>query len=200
VPDWVYEWLIAFDRIMSQGSLSGALIGLALALLSSPLLIFAHELGHALAVKARRLPLHALGVGDRADVILTVGGFRIELGRLFGHGDVGGYVLYDGHRSTPRDTLVIALAGPAANLAGALLTGWLAMRFAHAAPNIPFTLAMMTIGGLWMALANLRQSGEDPLTWSDGVWVRAAWRVLNRPGPLWRDPNDATSAAPPLSS
>lgn len=43
------------------------------------------------------------------------------------------------------------------------------MRFAHATLNIPFTLALMTIGGLWMALANLRTSGEDPLTWSDGV-------------------------------
>ena len=187
MPAWVYEFLSAFDRYMSQGSVVGSMAGLALALLTTPVLILAHELGHALAVKARRLPLHELKVGDRADVILAVGGFRIELGRLFGQGDVGGYVLYDGRRSTPRDTLVIALAGPAANVAGAVLTGWLAVRFAHATPSIPFTLSMMTVGGLWMALANLRPSGEDPLTWSDGEWARTAWRALKRPGPLWRD-------------
>ena len=200
MPDWVYDWLIAFDRFMSKGSLSGSLVGLALALLTPALLILVHELGHALAVKARRLPLHELRVGDQSDVILTVGGFRLELGRLLGRGDVGGYVRYDGRRSTPRDALVIALAGPAANLGGALLTGWLALRFAHATPSIPFSLTLMTIGGVWMALANLRPSGEGPLTWSDGAWVRAAWRVLNRPGPLWCDPHDETSVALPLSS
>ena len=46
---------------------------------------------------------------------------------------MGGYVMYDARRVTTRDALVIALAGPAANLVGALVSGWLAVRFAGAA-------------------------------------------------------------------
>ena len=57
-----------------------------------------------------------------------MGGFRLELGRLLGAGDMGGYVTYDGRDATPADVLVIALAGPAANVAGSFVTGWPALR------------------------------------------------------------------------
>jgi membrane-associated protease RseP (regulator of RpoE activity) len=193
------DWLESFQRFVDRGSLGGALVGLGLALLCTPGLILVHELGHALAVKARGLPLRQLKVGDQTDVILTVGSFRMEFGRLLGEGDVGGYVLYDGRRSTPRDALVIALAGPAANLACAVVTGWLTMRYAGTTPNIPLTLAMLTAGGVYVAVANLRPTGvaADPLTWSDGLWARVAWRGRHHAGPMWRDPNEETTVAPP---
>jgi hypothetical protein len=201
MPDQVYDWLEAFQRFMDQGSLLGAIASLLLTFAAGPLLVLVHELGHALAVRARGLPLALVKVGDTEDVILTVGGFRLELGRLLGQGDVGGYVLYDGRAAAPADVLVIALAGPLANLAGAAVTGWLALRVGSG-PNFVLPLWLMTISGVWMAAANLGRRGRpgEPLSWSDGVWVRAAWRVLRRPGPLWRDPNEGTSVAPPQAA
>ena len=197
--DTVTEWLQAFQIFMDRGSLAGSLIALALAAAATPLLIFVHELGHALAVRARGLPLKELKVGVESNVILTVGSFRMELGRLSGKGEVGGYVLYDGRRSTPADALVIALAGPAANLLGAVVTGWLVL---GAGTNLVVILWLMTLTGVWLAAANLRASGvaQDPHTWSDGLWARVAWRGIRAgvgDAPMWRDPDEAVSVAPP---
>jgi hypothetical protein len=189
VDDLMYDVLVPLQRIMDQGSLGEEIAGFLLAALFTPLLVLVHELGHALAVKARGLPLHALKVGDRTDLIVSVGAFRIELGRLMGNGDMGGYVMYDARRVTTRDALVIALAGPAANLVGALVTGWLAVRFAGAGAGwfIPFTLVLLTVVGVWTALMNLRPAGvaADPSTWSDGLWARVAWRGRHHRGPMW---------------
>jgi membrane-associated protease RseP (regulator of RpoE activity) len=164
-----------------------------------PVLIFVHELGHALAVKLRGLPLRQLKVGRTSNLILVVGGFRMELGRLHGEGDLGGYVLYDGRRATARDVLVIALAGPFPNLLGALLTGWLALRCLGAAPWLPIALVVLTWLGVVMVDGNLRAKhlAGDPTLWSDGLWARVAWRRRHRRGPLWPDPNEGTSIAPP---
>jgi Zn-dependent protease len=187
VDDLMYDVLVPLQRIMDQGSLGDAIVGCLLAALFAPLLVLVHELGHALAVKARRLPLQGLKVGDRTDLTVSVGAFRIELGRLVGDGDMGGYVMYDARRVTARDALVIALAGPAANLMGAVVTGWLAVRFAGAAWSLLFMLVLLTIGGAWTAVANLRPAGvaADPSTWSDGLWVRVAWRGRHHSGPMW---------------
>jgi hypothetical protein len=189
VDDALYDLLVALQRVMDQGSLGGALAGCLLAGVAVPLLVLVHELGHALAVKVRGLPLQGLKVGDRSDLIVTIGAFRLELGRLLGDGDMGGYVLYDARRVTPRDALVIALAGPAANLVAALVTGWLTIRLAGEAAILPFALALLTLAGLWMAFANLRPGGvaADPRTWSDGLWARVAWRGRHHRGPMWPD-------------
>jgi hypothetical protein len=145
------------------------------------------------------LPLRQLKVGKEANLVLVVGSVRMELGCFRGGGDVGGYVLYDGRRATPRDVLAIALAGPFANLLGALVTGWLAMRYLHAAPWVAVALVVLTWGGLVMVDVNLRPKGfaSDPKLWRDGLWARVAWRQRHHRGPLWRDPNEATSVPPP---
>jgi hypothetical protein len=189
VDDLIIDVLIAFQRLMDQGSTGGGLAGCLLAALFSPLLVLVHELGHAVAVKVRGLPLQSLKVGDRTDLILTIGAFRMELGRLVGDGDVGGYVLFDGRRLTPRDALAIALGGPGANLLAAFVTGWLTVRFAGEMGTLPFALGLLTIGGVWMTLANLRPAGEaaDPLTWSDGLWARVAWQGRHHRGPMWEE-------------
>ena len=192
------NWLWRFQIFVEQHPLA-LLLGVALGLAGIPALIFVHELGHALAVKLRGLPLRQLKVGGQSNFILVVGGFRMELGRLKGAGDVGGYVRFESHRATPPDVLVIALAGPFANLVGALLTGWLELRYLHADPWIPVALLVLTWLGVVMVDGNLRPKGltSDPTIWSDGLWVRVAWRQRHRRGPLWRDPNEATSIAPP---
>jgi Peptidase family M50 len=199
MPDQVTEWLQAFQIFMDHVSAPGSLVAIALATLATPLLIFVHELGHALAVRARGLPLEAMKVGHESDVVLTLGGFRMEFGRLTGKGDVGGYVLYDGRRSTPADVLVIALAGPVGNLLCAAVTGWLAL---GAGPSFVASLWLLTFGSVCMAVANLRVSGEmqGPVRWSDGRWARVAWRGIRAgvgAGPLWRDPHESASVPPP---
>ena len=175
---------------MDQGSLGGTIAGCLLAAVFVPLLVLVHELGHALAVKVRGLPLKALKAGDRSDLIVTIGAFRMELGRLIGDGDVGGYVMSDVRCLTTRDALVIALGGPVANLAAAVVTGWLTLRFAGEAAILPFALGGLTLAGVWMTVANLRPAGiaADPCTWSDGLWARVAWRGRNHRGPMWPAP------------
>lgn len=185
-------------QIFLDEHLAAVSLGVALALLALPAVIFVHELGHAVAVKLRGLPLRQLTVGTQADLIVTIGGFRMELGRLWGKGDVGGYVRYDGRDATPHDAFVIALAGPLANLGGALVTGWLALR-CSGAPWLLAMLVMLTLSGVEMALASLRPRtmAGDPTRWSDGMWMRVAWRERHRRGPVWRDPHEATSIPPP---
>jgi hypothetical protein len=132
---------------------------------------------------------------------LRAGGFRFRLGAITGNGHAAGFVVYDGARASPRDTLVIALAGPVASLAGALVTGLAAgLVWPHVALSLYFGLA--TIGGLICGVGNLRVSGDGPESWSDGVWVRAAWRAMRRPSPSaggasWSDPREQTSVPPP---
>jgi hypothetical protein len=81
--------------------------------------------------------VHELRVGDSDDVTLTAGAFRLRLGRLRGDADVGGYVIYDGRSATPRHALAIALAGPAANLLGAVVIAALAYRDPSTATSVP---------------------------------------------------------------
>ena len=52
---------------------------------------------------------------------------------------------------------------------------------------VPFTLVVLTVVGVWTALANLRPAGvaADPSTWSDGLWARVAWRGRHHRGPMW---------------
>lgn len=125
----------------------------------------------------------------------------MRLGAITGNGDVAGFIRYDGAGATPRDTLAIALAGPLASLAGALVTGVAAV-WAWPLAGLSQFFALATLGGFICCVANLRVSGEGPESWSDGVWVRAAWRTMRRPTPhapgiSWSDPREATSIAPP---
>jgi hypothetical protein len=201
MPDKVYDWLEAFQMFMDRGSFTDLLLVVFLGTLSSPLVIFVHELGHALAVRARGLPLHAMRVGDEAELTIVAGHFRMELGRLLGKGEVGGYVLYDGRAATPLDALTIALAGPAANLVGAAGTAWLATTM-WSSGFVSVLLWLVTVSGVWVAAANLRVAGvaDDPLTWSDGLWARVAWRGMRAgvgAAPMWRDPHEAASVPPP---
>ena len=202
VPDSVYELVEAFVTFMDRVTLVDMLVLIAAAPIEVPLLVLIHEVGHAIAVVALRRRVAELTVGnDEPVVTVRVGEFRLRLGALTGQGDVGGFVLHDGLGAGPRAMFVIALAGPLASLAGALGTGALAVwSWPHIGLSQCFVLA--TFGGLVGFVSNLRVSGQDPASWSDGVWVRAAWHAMRRPAPrasaaTWLYPHEATSTPLP---
>jgi hypothetical protein len=202
VPDWVYEFVEAFVDFMDSVTLLDVLALMVAGTIVFPLVVLIHEAGHALAAIALRHRIAELAVGDDAPVLtLRAGGFRFRLGAITGNGHAAGFIVYDGARACPRDTLVIALAGPVASLAGALVTGLAAgLAWPHAALSLCFGLA--TLGGLICCVGNLQVSGDGPESWSDGVWARAAWRVIRRPslspsGASWSDPREETSVPPP---
>jgi hypothetical protein len=154
------------------------------------------------AALALRRHVAELTVGDGNPVLtVRVGGFRLRLGAITGRGDVAGFVRSDGLGADARSTFVIALAGPLGSLAGAVLTGALA---AWSWPHVGLSqlFALATVGGLMCCTGNLRASGHDPESWSDGVWVRAAWRVMRRPTPpasaaTRPEPHESTPTPPP---
>jgi hypothetical protein len=202
VGDWVYDVVEAFVAFMDRMTLVDGLVLLVAGTIMVPLVVLIHEAGHAIAALALRRRVAELSVGDD-DPVLTVrvGQFRLHLGAITGRGDVAGFVRYDGLEADARSTFVIALAGPLASLAGAILTGVLA---AGSWPQAGLSLfsALATVGGLICCVGNLRVSGHDPASWSDGVWVRAAWRVMRRPtasatAATWPDPHESTPTPPP---
>jgi len=132
---------------------------------------------------------------------VTAGAFRLRLGRLQGSGDAGGYVIYDARSATPWHVLVIALAGPAANLLAAAAIAALAVRTEG---MLSVVLFLWMLASLLTAVTNLQPSGDpgNPLGWSDGRWAQAAWAAGRAPLPrntAHHDANAATSIAPPPS-
>jgi hypothetical protein len=84
-----------------------------------------HELGHAFA--ARRLidgdvQVSVGSAGKLAEIQL--GKVALAVNALSHPGRAAGVAEFDASRATARDVLLIALAGPAASLAGAVLTAW----------------------------------------------------------------------------
>jgi Zn-dependent protease len=115
------------DRMTLVDGLVLMVAGTIVVPLVVPLVVLIHEAGHAIAALVLRRRVAELTVGDD-DPLLTmrVGRFRVRLGAITGRGDVAGFVRYDGLGADARSTFVIALAGPMASLAGAVLTGVLA--------------------------------------------------------------------------
>ena len=81
VPDWVYDGLEGFQGYLDRGGPLEFVLTLALTFGGYHFLVFVHELGHALAVRARGLPVREFAVGDRADVVVRVAGMRMRFGR-----------------------------------------------------------------------------------------------------------------------
>lgn len=199
MADWFYDALESFQAFMDKGSLADVAVMLGISAIGTLLVVAVHECGHALAALLTGSCVRELRVGDSDDVTVTAGAFRLRLGRLRGDGDVGGYVSFDGRSATPRQILAIALAGPAANLLGAAVTGALAVR---AEGMLSVVLFLWMHASLATALSNLRPRGDldTPAEWSDGRCAQIAWAARRTPlvvNPACSDPNTATSVAPP---
>jgi hypothetical protein len=158
-----------------------ALYTLLCGLVAIPLIVFIHELGHALA---------ALVVW-KGDVNLTVGdagrSVRVRIGRLRIrlYSDSGpdgphlGLVTIPTNRLSPAGHLWFSLGGPAASLVGAVATGYLAFIVPEGAGRTFLVIA--TLEGLVFGVGQLlprRRAGVI----SDGWWAMAALRrMLTRP-------------------
>lgn len=120
--------LAVYDQFSQLGGPSGAAYGyfILLALLTF-VAIFFHEMGHALAIWHGGGTVFSINVGF---LRYNVAKRRFEPPRGLKSGEVGGYVAYafEKRLGTPRKEIVIASAGPAANL----LTGLVAMLLALA--------------------------------------------------------------------
>ena len=199
MPDWIYDALESFQTFMDKGSLLDAALLLGISAIGAVLAVAIHECGHALAAVLTGHRVRELRVGGTDDVTLNAGGFQLRLGRLRGAGDVAGYVIYDGRSASPRHTLIIALAGPTADLLAAAAIGVLAVR---ADGLLSVVLLLWALVGLADAFVNLRPAGDPdtPAEWNDGRWVQAAWaarRAGSVEDPASSDPNAATSVPPP---
>jgi hypothetical protein len=183
---------------MDRGSPLDVALLLFIALGGTMLLVAVHECGHAFAALTRGVRVYTIRIGTRPATTLSIGPTRVEIGWTLGHGDVGGYITHD-RRASPTDVLIIALAGPVANLIAAAATGVLAANLiSHG--MIAAILALLTVQGLALTVVNLIPTGSHPDRWSDGRWVRAAWQSRRMPiGPLApvADPRAATSMPPP---
>ena len=195
----MYDVLEAFAVAMD--GLSPSIAGVfLLSLVALPLLTLVHEAGHALAVRARGLPLQEMVVGDTPDLTILAGSFRFRFGRRTSGSSLAGYVRFDGTRATPSDVLIISLAGPLAELLVAPLAIFLALaEWTHGLVQemLWFVAAM----SLLAALVNLFPDESDGIP-NDGLSARMAWAAMQAPheSPTeWVDPHAATSVPPPGS-
>ena len=177
--DALYSIADAIARFMeSNPGFPIALLYIAIAALPVTLL---HELGHAVA--ARRL----LG----GDVDVSVGSTgkvaQMQLGQIalainaFSHpGRASGAAEFDASRATARDILLIALAGPAASLAGTVLTAW-ALSAASPSGALHNLLWAATAGGVFGVLnlvpLSYQEGREGPSVRTDGRLALDALRV-----------------------
>lgn len=176
MPDWPLDALEAFLVFMTEGSTTDLVVMLALGLLGAYGVVVVHELGHAVAALAVGERVREVRIGNEDRLTITAGRFRLRLGLLREHSDVGGHVVHSGSSATPRHVLVIALAGPAANL---LAAAALAVPTARADGFVVVPLALWTLVNVAVAVDNLRPTGDpqDPNSWSDGRWAQAAWAL-----------------------
>jgi hypothetical protein len=150
-----------------------AMVTAVLSTIGGPLLVFVHELGHAAAVRLRRLPLEAIAVGDTDDVVVRARGVTLRFGRNLNHRAPSGFVRYDPGQAAPLDVLLVAVAGPLANLAVAPALAALAMADATGgAADV----------GLWLLAASSVIAGVAELIprephgqWNDGRIAQVAW-------------------------
>lgn len=199
MPSWIYDALSSFQSFMDRGSFLDLVGAVVVAGVGSILLVAVHELGHALAARARGAPVHTIRVGDRALITLPIGTLRVELGWASGKGDVGGYVTFGTRHATPTDLLVISLAGPAASFIAATACAVLAVALiSHGMVGV--IIGLLGVQGLAMAIGNLIPFGDAQGMWSDGRWAMLAWAARHEPRAVLPDRHAATSVAPPRRS
>lgn len=146
--------------------------------LIGPLLVAIHELGHAAAALWRSSGPVVVRIGARRRrFALRSGRLRVEADEL---AQCGGFCAYDPTGLSGPDVAAIALAGPAASLAGAAVTGLL---WAYTGGPLQDVLSVATLGGVLLGVVNAlpltyqaRKNGDELAVRLDGLHAREALR------------------------
>ncbi len=200
--DWILDLLSR--SAASLGEASPAEVAIASSLVTVvglPFLVLVHELGHAFAVRFRRLPLEAIVVGDAEDLIIRAGGVLVRFGRTLDNEGAAGFVRYDASKASVSDVIVIALAGPLANAIVAPALARLALIGGTHGP-LDACLWILSAASVLTAIGNLIPRGRPGTSdlLSDGRIVQLAWAARHMPAGDWTDleaPPPAPSLTPP---
>jgi len=145
-----------------------------------PLLVLAHELGHAVAVVSRLPGRVTVRVGgERPLLTFNAGRVHLKLHPLVLPWRFDGQCAYDAGSQSRADAVVIALAGPAASF-GCGLVAWLAAGAVGAASPLHSVLQVATFlavgtGVLCLVPLTLRDSAGRYMR-TDGAQVASALR------------------------
>jgi membrane-associated protease RseP (regulator of RpoE activity) len=200
--DRILDLLASIAAYLDQASaLEITIVVSTFTVIGLPLLALAHELGHAIAVRLRGLPLETIVVGDADDLIVRAGALTMRFGRMTEDDGPGGFVRYDATYASARDIIVIALAGPLANLAVAPVLAGLALIGGTSGP-LDAWLWLLSAASLALAVANLVPLGRPGTSglMSDGRVAQVAWARRDRPVHEWIDldaDNPASHGPPP---
>lgn len=191
----IYHALEAFQAAADEAVGSPSLwllLPVLIALLGGTLFTLVHELGHAIACLACRVPVEQLRVGGEPHVTFTRGRFRLELSLREGE---GGFVRHGRGALTPRRLVLIALAGPFAEL---VALGPLVLLASRAGGMLAVYLWVLAAGVVVAVVMNLWPRGAN-----DGRVVQLAWAGRDEPleepeeHPGSVPPPDAPSPGPP---
>jgi hypothetical protein len=208
VPDWITDAWQSILTSADQEPLANIVLMAAISLVMPLVLVALHEAGHALAALCTDNPVQELRVGN-VDAMRerargcppapSSEGFPQRLRRLVNSSDTGGFVRYDATTATPTEVIVMALAGPFANLLGAAALAFLA---SQADGFVSFACGLWSFTSLGLAISNLvpGRDGGPGVPRSDGYTAREAWRA-RRAGHVafnaYDQPDAATSVPPP---
>jgi hypothetical protein len=141
--------------------------------LISLLVTVIHEGGHLLAALWTDQEQVSVQVGSYGQLIeQRLGAVRLDISALNVPWRTSGAVSFDAAVTTARQMLIIALAGPAASLAGAAGTAWIAGSTSPSAASRFF--AMATAMGVITAILNL-----IPMTYTEGTRRRPGPRIAS---------------------
>jgi hypothetical protein len=143
--------------------------------------ILLHELGHAVAAVQlldEEVDVSVGEVGKLAE--LRLGQIALSVNALAHPGKAAGAAEFDASRATARDVLLIALAGPAASLAGTVITV-MALNAVSPGGVVHGLLWGATVVGVFGVLNlipfRFRERRDGPAFTSDGLLALEALRV-----------------------
>ncbi len=179
----LYNLADAIVRFMDSGpGLVASLIFLMITAIPVTLL---HELGHAIAAR-RLLDVNVqVSVGSAGKLAeMRLGQIALSINALSHPARVAGVAEFDGSRATARDVLLIALAGPAASLAGTMVTA-LALSAASTTGALHDLLWAATLAGV-VGVLNLvplrfQEKRRGPTLRTDGRLALDALRIGRAP-------------------
>jgi hypothetical protein len=119
----LYDLADAIVRFMDASP--GFPIGILYIAVAAMPMTLLHELGHALVARRLLGGEVQVSVGTAGKLAqMRLGQIALSVNALSSPGRAAGVAEFDGSRATAGDVLLIALAGPAASLLGAIVSAW----------------------------------------------------------------------------